>query len=281
MALPSSRVTPVKTCPVLRPRWCPSHSPKRVWDCCLPVSGYRRLSPPYHPEGYPAVHHYTHFGGSITRPASSLPPAPYSHCWACTWSSLLTCWLGVSQVGLALAVRTHWVTTTHFMGFLPIPRFRTYLGATTVLFDSVATFRSHTRCYSLQGDSYGVGPALHSYSAGVRREAIQRANDCELSPLCRPASRPSTPICSSRSGHSIAYPSPSNCQCCRSAGDPCTRRGYHASGTTRLRPSARSTVNLSSVTFTYTATGSVSSTKVVMPRPRRVTWCCTTRRVMR
>src|SRR5438132_2232530 len=105
-----------------------------------------------------------------------------------------------------------------------------------------------------------------SYSAGGRREAIQRANDCGLSPLRRPASRPSTPICSSRSGHSIAYPSPSNCQCCRSAGAPCTRRGYHTSGTIRLRPSARSTVSLSSVTVTCTATGSVSSTKVVMPR---------------
>src|SRR5215831_16502993 len=107
---------------------------------------------------------------------------------------------------------------------------------------------------------------LHSYSAGARREAIQRAKDWGPSPLRRPASKPSTPICSSRSGHSIAYPSPSNCQCCRSAGDPCTRRGYHASGTTRLRPSAKSTVNLSSVTVTCTATGSVSSTKVVMPR---------------
>ena len=40
------------------------------------------------------------FRGSITRPASSLPPASYSHCWAGTWSSLLTCWLGVRQVGL-------------------------------------------------------------------------------------------------------------------------------------------------------------------------------------
>src|SRR5262245_9718120 len=107
---------------------------------------------------------------------------------------------------------------------------------------------------------------LYSYSAGVRREAIQRANDRALSPLRRPASSPSTPICSSRSGHSIAYPSPSNSQCCRSAGDPCTRRGYHASGTIRLRPSARSTVNLSSVTVTCTMPGSVSSTKVVMPR---------------
>src|SRR5712691_8100183 len=40
------------------------------------------------------------FRGSITRPASSLPPASYAHCWAGTWSSLLTCWLGVRQVGL-------------------------------------------------------------------------------------------------------------------------------------------------------------------------------------
>jgi|GEM_PF-4637698 len=69
----------------------------------------------------------------------------------------------------------------------------------------------------------GACPA-RSYSVGVRREASQRAKDCGLSPLRRPASRPSTPICSSRSGHSIAYPSPSNCQCCRSASDPCTRR---------------------------------------------------------
>ena len=107
---------------------------------------------------------------------------------------------------------------------------------------------------------------LHSYAIWGRREATQRANDCALSPLRRPASSPSIPICSSRSGHSIAYPLPSNCQWCRSAGDPCTRRGYHARGTTRLRPSARSTVNLSYVTVTCTTTGSVSSTKVVMPR---------------
>src|SRR5439155_4778452 len=40
------------------------------------------------------------FRGSITRPTSSLPPASYAHCWAGTWSSLLTCWLGVRQVGL-------------------------------------------------------------------------------------------------------------------------------------------------------------------------------------
>ena len=139
----------------------------------------------------------------------------------------------------------------------------------TALFGSVETFRNIPVATAHKATLTAWDVLLHSYSAGVRREAIQRANDCALSPLRRPASRPSTPICSSSSGHSIAYPSPSNCQCCRSAGDPCTRRGYHASGTTRLRPSARSTVNLSSVTVTCTATGSVSSTKVVMPRLKK------------
>ena len=43
-ALPSSRVTPLGTCPVLRPRWCPVHSPFRVQDCCLPLHAKRRLS---------------------------------------------------------------------------------------------------------------------------------------------------------------------------------------------------------------------------------------------
>ena len=42
--LPSSRATPVSTCPGLRPRWSPGHSPLRVQDCCLPVSPNCRLS---------------------------------------------------------------------------------------------------------------------------------------------------------------------------------------------------------------------------------------------
>jgi hypothetical protein len=45
MALPSSRVTPVDTCPALRPRWGPIHSPMRSWDCCLPAQEDCRLSP--------------------------------------------------------------------------------------------------------------------------------------------------------------------------------------------------------------------------------------------
>src|SRR5207253_6217346 len=78
------------------------------------------------------------FRGSITRPASSFHPAPYAHCWVCTWMSLLTCWLGFDQVGLELSVLTHWVTITNFMGLHPIPRFRAYLGATSALFGAVS-----------------------------------------------------------------------------------------------------------------------------------------------
>jgi hypothetical protein len=85
-----------------------------VWPC--EFSGCPRLSPGR---------------GSITRPASSFHPAPSGHGWVCTWRSLLTCWLGCGQLGLAPSVRTHWVTTTNFMGCLPMPRSRVYLGATS------------------------------------------------------------------------------------------------------------------------------------------------------
>jgi hypothetical protein len=70
VALPSSRATPIETCPALRPRWCPGRSPCRVQDCCLPATGNRRLSPPYRLEGYPTVHDYTLFGA----PSRGLPP---------------------------------------------------------------------------------------------------------------------------------------------------------------------------------------------------------------
>lgn len=53
---------------------------------------------------------------------------------------LLTCWLGFGQVGLAPSVLTHWVTATSFMGLLPIPRSRAYLGATTAWFGVVMSF---------------------------------------------------------------------------------------------------------------------------------------------
>ena len=41
------------------------------------------------------------FRDSITQPVFLFPLAPYSRCRICTQSSLLTCWLGFSQVGLA------------------------------------------------------------------------------------------------------------------------------------------------------------------------------------
>jgi hypothetical protein len=44
MAIPSSRVVPLNTCPALRPRWCPASSPFRFQDCCLPSFAQRRLS---------------------------------------------------------------------------------------------------------------------------------------------------------------------------------------------------------------------------------------------
>ena len=53
VALPSSRVPPVKTCPALRPRWCPAHSPSRPQDCCLPALAHRRL-----PTTLPALRHH-------------------------------------------------------------------------------------------------------------------------------------------------------------------------------------------------------------------------------
>jgi len=59
-ALPGSRTTPVDACPVLRPRWCPSHSPYRALDCCLPVAAHRRLSLHFR-EGLSFDHDYTHF----------------------------------------------------------------------------------------------------------------------------------------------------------------------------------------------------------------------------
>jgi hypothetical protein len=49
--------------------------------------------------------------------------------------SLLPCWRGFCQVGLEpFPVRTHWATTTNFMGLLPLLRFWTYLGATSAWF---------------------------------------------------------------------------------------------------------------------------------------------------
>ena len=88
VALPSSRVPPVKTCPALRPRWCPAHSPWRTQDCGLPVRANRRLPTTIPLSG---LHHAAcllatpGFVRSLTGRHAGL---------------LLTCWLDFSQVGL-------------------------------------------------------------------------------------------------------------------------------------------------------------------------------------
>jgi hypothetical protein len=82
-------------------------------------------------EDYPAVHDVPLFGapsrGLPAHSPGSIHPLAGRHA-----GSLLPCWLGVDQGGLEpVEARTHWVTTTHFMGWHPIPRFWAYLGATS------------------------------------------------------------------------------------------------------------------------------------------------------
>jgi hypothetical protein len=71
-ALPSSRATPMHTCPALRPRWGPLHSPTRVGDCCLPMPGNRRL-----PTTIP-ISGLKH-AACILAPSSSVLPLPGVH----------------------------------------------------------------------------------------------------------------------------------------------------------------------------------------------------------
>ena len=79
-----------------------------------------------------------HISGLITEPTSL--PSPASDCSyeVCLRVQLLTCWLGFSPVGLSRTRFgiTHWVTITNFMGFLPIPRSRIYLGTRNDLLGS-------------------------------------------------------------------------------------------------------------------------------------------------
>lgn len=100
MALSSSRVTPVDTCPVLRPRWCPVHSPflflsrTAAFQRLHTVGFLRWLLHLVLPQLYP-------FRGSIARPVSLLHPAPYSRYRVCTWISLPACWLDFDRMGLS------------------------------------------------------------------------------------------------------------------------------------------------------------------------------------
>jgi hypothetical protein len=100
MALPSSRVTPMKTCPALRPRWCPQRialaRPGLLPSTPLHGVGF----PPSCKSAYPNGPRLYLFRGSITRPVFSLPPASYTPLLESHADSLLTYWLGFGQVGL-------------------------------------------------------------------------------------------------------------------------------------------------------------------------------------
>jgi hypothetical protein len=98
VALPSSRVPPVKTCPALRPRWCPAYSPYRTQDCCLPALANRRLSPRSFLRDI-LLSTTIHISGlndaaCLLATPGSVRPLAGRHA-----GSLLTGWLGVSQVG--------------------------------------------------------------------------------------------------------------------------------------------------------------------------------------
>src|SRR5262249_6220519 len=74
-----------------------------------------------------------------------------------------------------------------------------------------------------------------------------------------PAIRPSTLMSSSISGQCIPSPRPMNRHALRSLLEAFTSRGNHASGTEIDRPSLRSTVNVSSLTATSDAVGTLTS----------------------
>ena len=89
MALPRSRVPPLKPGPALRPRGCPAHAPSRTQDCGLPAHAHRRL-----PTTLPIAG--LNDAASLLAPPGSVRPLTGRHA-----GSLLNCWLDVSQVGRA------------------------------------------------------------------------------------------------------------------------------------------------------------------------------------
>ena len=117
-----------------RPRWCPGHSPFAP-PGLLP-------SGPLHAVGFLLLRRIIlltttlHISGLNTRPGRLIRPASDSRFRACPWTSLPTCWLDVSQVGLGSRTRTHWVTLSNFMGFHPVPSTWIYLGTSSAWLDA-------------------------------------------------------------------------------------------------------------------------------------------------
>lgn len=116
-ALPSPRATPVSTCPALRPRWRPPHSPFR--EPGLLPSAHSKASA-FLPLGRGNLSFSTttiHISG-LNHAACTLATPGTEHPIAGMHAgSLRTCWLGFGPVGLASPLPvglTDWVTSTSF-----------------------------------------------------------------------------------------------------------------------------------------------------------------------
>jgi len=123
LALSSSRALPLNTCPALRPRWCPQHSPSIASRTAafryMHTVGFRSLLTQI---SYPIDHDDPDFGAQshslyplsvwLRTPLTGLP-ADFST------ALLATLWAG--------GTFTHWKTTSNFLGLRPIPTIRAYL----------------------------------------------------------------------------------------------------------------------------------------------------------
>jgi hypothetical protein len=110
-------VTPLNTCPALRPRWNPLRSPWRGEDCCLPVTGHSRLS-----VRLPGLIlrsttiHFSELNDAACVLASPLLRTPLLRDRPSV--RLPTGWLVFGRVGLdRFRHLTHWVTMTGFTGY--------------------------------------------------------------------------------------------------------------------------------------------------------------------
>jgi hypothetical protein len=113
-ALPSSRITPVSTCPALRSRWCPVHLPWREQDGCLPIDAHRRLW--VRLPGLILLSTIIHFSGfNDAACVLALPLLRTPRFRGRSSVRLPTWWLAFGRVGLeSLRPLTHWVILTCF-----------------------------------------------------------------------------------------------------------------------------------------------------------------------
>src|SRR5262249_31772121 len=100
-------------------RWCPSTSPFRCQDCCLPVHAHRWLSAQFPgPILLSTIIHFSEFNDAACVLAFPLLRTPH----LCDRPSvrLPTWWLACGRVGLdGFLCLTHWVTLMSFKGYHP------------------------------------------------------------------------------------------------------------------------------------------------------------------